>query len=104
MTGNVLVGEIQVFDLGSLIASYLQIWLSSLVVSQSLSIEESLRLATTPLEQLQPAIASLTIAYLKTFPEIIEHRPDFLKRVVQFTGLALIQQIQAMIQYQKIFW
>ncbi|NES87625.1 MAG: aminoglycoside phosphotransferase family protein [Moorea sp. SIO2B7] len=91
------------FDLGSLIASYLQIWLSSLVVSQSLSIEESLRLATTPLEQLQPAIASLTIAYLKTFPEIIEHRPDFLKRVVQFTGLALIQQIQAMIQYQKSF-
>ena len=91
------------FDLGTLIASYLQIWLSSLVVSQSLTIEESLRLATIPLEQLQPSLAALTIAYLKAFPEIREHRPDFLRQVVQFAGLGLIQQIQAMIQYQKSF-
>ncbi len=91
------------FDLGTLIASYLQIWLSSLVVSTSLTIEESLRLAAIPLEQLQPSIAALTRAYFDNFPEILEHRPDFLRRVVQFTGLALIQQIQAMIQYQKSF-
>ncbi|MDF5717358.1 MAG: aminoglycoside phosphotransferase family protein [Rhizonema sp. NSF051] len=91
------------FDLGTLIASYLQIWLSSLVISKSLTIEESLRLAMTPLEQLQPSIAALTRAYLDNFPEISEHRPNFLLRVVQFTGLALIQQIQAMIQYQKSF-
>lgn len=91
------------FDLGMLIASYLQIWLSSLVVSKSIDINESLRLAMTPLEQLQPSIAALTEAYLSHFPEIVEHRPDFLRRVVQFSGLALIQQIQAMIQYQKSF-
>jgi hypothetical protein len=91
------------FDLGMLIASYLQIWLSSLVVSKSIEIEESLRLAMTPLEQLQPSIAALTRAYLGNFPEILEHRPDFLRRVVQFSGLALIQQIQAMLQYQKSF-
>ncbi|MEH2319603.1 aminoglycoside phosphotransferase family protein [Nostoc sp.] len=91
------------FDLGTLIASYVQIWLSSLVISNSLSIEESLRLAITPLEVLQPSIGTLTQAYLNTFPEILEHRPDFLQRVVQFTGFALIQQIQAMIQYQKSF-
>jgi thiamine kinase-like enzyme len=90
-------------DLGMLIASYLQIWLSSLVVSKSIDIEESLRLAMTPLEQLQPSIAALTRAYLGNFPEILEHRPDFLRRVVQFSGLALIQQIQAMLQYQKSF-
>jgi 5-methylthioribose kinase len=91
------------FDLGMLISSYLQIWLSSLVISNSLSIEESLRLAITPLELLQPSIGILTEAYLKTFPEILEHRPDFLQRVVQFTGFTLIQQIQGMIQYQKSF-
>jgi thiamine kinase-like enzyme len=91
------------FDLGMLIASYLQIWLSSLVVSKSIDIEESLRLAMTPLDQLQPSIAALTRTYLGNFPEIVERRPDFLKRVVQFSGLALIQQIQAMLQYQKSF-
>jgi thiamine kinase-like enzyme len=91
------------FDLGTLIASYVQIWLGSLVISNSLTIEESLRLAATPLEQLQPSIAALTQAYFDTFPEILEHRPDFLQRVVQFAGFALIQQIQAMIQYQKSF-
>ncbi|MBN3905578.1 MAG: aminoglycoside phosphotransferase family protein [Nostoc sp. NMS1] len=91
------------FDLGMLIASYLQIWLGSLVVSKSIDVEESLRLAMTPLEQLQPSIAALTKTYLANFPEILEHRPDFLRRVVQFSGLAIIQQIQAMIQYQKSF-
>ncbi|BAZ12488.1 hypothetical protein NIES4071_43190 [Calothrix sp. NIES-4071] len=91
------------FDLGMLIASYLQIWLGSLVVSKSIDVEESLRLAMTPLDVLQPSIAALTKAYFDNFPEIIERYPDFLIRVVQFSGLALIQQIQAMLQYQKSF-
>lgn len=91
------------FDLGMLIASYLQIWLGSLVVSKSIDVEESLRLAMTPLDVLQPSIAALTKAYFDNFPEIIKRHPDFLRRVVQFSGLALIQQIQAMLQYQKSF-
>lgn len=90
-------------DLGTLIASYLQIWLSSLVVSEDMEIEESLRLAATPLELIQSSISSMICTYLDTFPEILEHRPDFLKQIVQCTGLALIQQIQASIQYQKTF-
>lgn len=91
------------FDLGTIIASYVQIWLGSLVISKSLSIDESLGLAITPLDKLQPSILILTQAYLKKFPGILEHRPDFLKRVIQFAGFVLIQQIQAMIQYQKSF-
>lgn len=90
-------------DLGMMIASYLQLWLGSLVMNKSLSIEESLRLAIIPLEKLQPSIAALIKAYLTTFPNILQVRPDFLERVIQFTGLALIGQIQAMIQYQKTF-
>ena len=91
------------FDLGMVIGNYVQIWLGSLVISKSLSIEESLRLAMTPLEQLQPSLARLTQAYLHTFPEILEHRPALLQQVVQFSGFTLIQRIQAMIQYKKSF-
>jgi hypothetical protein len=90
------------FDLGSLIGSYLQLWLGSLVVSKSLSIEESLGLAMTPLDTVQPSIAALTRSYLAAFPQILADRPDFLQRVVQFAGLALIQGILASIEYQKI--
>ena len=89
------------FDLGALIGSYLQLWLGSLVVSKSLSIEESLALAMTPLDQVQPSIAALMQAYIEAFPQILIDRPDFLQRVVQFAGLALIQGIEARIQYQK---
>jgi thiamine kinase-like enzyme len=89
------------FDLGTLIASYLQMWLGSLVVSKSLSIEESLSFAITPLDRVQPSIATLTQAYLQVFPEILIDRADFLERVVQFAGLGLIQGIQAEIDYQK---
>ncbi len=91
------------FDLGTIISSYLQIWLSSLVISQSLTIEESLGSAMIPLKSLQPSIASLQKAYLQVFPMILKHRPDFLERTVQFAGFTLIQQIQAKIQFQKCF-
>lgn len=89
------------FDLGMVIGSYLQIWLNSLVVSKSLSIEESLNLAMTPLDRVQPSIAALTRAYLAGFPQIIIDRPDFIQRAVQFAGLAVIQGILAEIEYQK---
>ncbi|WP_445249413.1 phosphotransferase family protein [Microcoleus sp. OTE_8_concoct_300] len=88
------------FDLGILINTYLVIWLNSLVISNSLTIEESLRLATIPLEKIQPSIAALTCTYFDNFPEILEHRPDFLLRVVQFTGFGLIQQVLSMMQNQ----
>lgn len=91
------------FDLGTVIASYLQLWLSSLIVSKTIQIEESLRLAIIPLEQIQPSLAALTQAYLRQFPEILLYHPNFLHRIIQFAGLALIQQIQAMIQHQKSF-
>jgi len=88
------------FDLGILITTYLVIWLKSLVISNSLTIEESLRLATIPLEKIQPSITALTCTYFDNFPEILEHRPDFLLRVVQITGFGLIQQVLAMMQNQ----
>ncbi len=91
------------FDLGFLIGSYLHLWLGSLMTSKAMSIDESLRLATTPLEQLQPSLSALAIAYLSHFGEILDYRPDFLRRVVQFSGWSLITSINSTLQYQKSF-
>ena len=91
------------FDLGTLIGNYLRIWLSSMITNKTMSIDESLRMATNPLEVMQPSIANLVIAYLNHFPEISEHRPDFLRRVIQCAGWDLINAIQSTLQYQKTF-
>jgi hypothetical protein len=91
------------FDIGMLVGSYLLLWLKSLVVSKSIDIEDSLRMAVTPLEHLQPSIAALVSTYLANFPEILEYCPAFLKRVMQFSGLALILHIQATLQHRKTF-
>jgi hypothetical protein len=91
------------FDLGTLLASYLRIWLSSLIVDPTLELEESLNLAMIPLEVLQPAILALIRAYLDAFPMILEYHQDFIVRVIKFAGLALIQQIQTRIECQKSF-
>ncbi|MCF4970269.1 phosphotransferase family protein [Nostoc sp. CMAA1605] len=82
------------FDLGNIIASYLKLWLSSLVIDPTLQLEESLQLAITPLEDIQPSLVALLQAYLDAFPMILEYSSDFLIRVMKFTGLALIHQIQ----------
>lgn len=91
------------FDLGTMLASYLKIWLSSLVISTDIDVNTALRLAITPLDAIQPSIAALTKAYFDNFPEIISRRPDFLSLVVQFTGLALIRKIQVRLQYHEPF-
>ncbi|MEH2067728.1 MAG: aminoglycoside phosphotransferase family protein [Nostoc sp.] len=91
------------FDLGTLLASYLEIWLKSLVVDRTIELEESLHLALTPLEILQPSIIALIRSYLYAFPMILEYRSDFISRVIQFAGLALIHQIQDMITCRKNF-
>ncbi|MTJ50874.1 phosphotransferase family protein [Dolichospermum sp. UHCC 0259] len=91
------------FDLGTLLASYLRLWLSSLIVDPTLELEESLNLAMIPLEAIQPSILALIQAYLDAFPMILEYHQDFILRVIKFAGLALIQQIQHRIESQKSF-
>jgi thiamine kinase-like enzyme len=91
------------FDIGTLIASYLEIWLDSLIVDPTIELEESLHLAATPLEVVQPSILALIQAYLNTFPIILEHRKNFCLQAIQFAGLVLIHQIQEMIEQRKYF-
>lgn len=91
------------WDLGTLIASYLQLWLKSLIADPSVSIEESIKLSTTPLKVVQPSIVVLVKSYLQYFPEILQRYPYFLQRVIQVAGLALIESIRAQIEHQKYF-
>jgi hypothetical protein len=90
-------------DLGFAIANILEFWLQSLVVNPTIAIADSLRMAMVPLEELQPAIAGLIDGYLQEFPDITVLDPQFLKKVVQFAGIALLHHIQADIQYNKSF-
>ncbi len=91
------------FDLATIIANYLTIWLSSLAVNRSIDVKTALRLAKIPLEVIQPSLVALTNAYFDYFPEILERSPDFLRRVIQFTGFILIEKIQTRIEYREIF-
>lgn len=90
-------------DLGALIASYLKLWLKSLVVQAGIEINLALQLAGIPLEHLQPSIVALTRAYLADFPDVLVHFPDFLARTMQFAGLALIESIQTKVHYREPF-
>jgi Phosphotransferase enzyme family len=90
-------------DLGTLIGSYLSIWLNSLVINQNIDIATALSIAQIPLETLQPSIFALTSSYLANFPAILSHHPNFLRRVVQFVGLALIERIRSKIYYHEPF-
>jgi hypothetical protein len=81
------------YDLGNLLASYLKIWLGSFLVSGDLEWQIALQLATTPLNSLQPSLTAIVRAYCDRAPEIWQQRPDFLERVVQFIGIALIKRI-----------
>jgi Phosphotransferase enzyme family len=91
------------FDLGCMLGSYLEIWLEGLAVSNLLSINESLQLAITPLELLQPSLRTLVQSYLAEFPEILVARPDYLDRAIQFAGLALVQRIEITIDEERTF-
>jgi hypothetical protein len=90
-------------DLGTAIAGYLLLWLSSITVYPDIKFEKSLQLATIPLEVVHPSIVTITRAYISTYPKVLEDHPDFLKRVIQFAGLGLIYQILARIQSHKEF-
>lgn len=86
------------FDVGTAIAGYLLLWLESLIIHPAIKLEESLKLAIIPLEAVQPSVVTLTSSYISSFPKVLEEFPDFLSRVVQFTGLALLYKIIARIQ------
>ncbi|GAB4157306.1 MAG: hypothetical protein Fur0046_37150 [Cyanobacteria bacterium J069] len=79
-------------DMGCLIASYLRLWLRSLVVS-GLDLALALRLADVPLEQLQPSLRALVRGYAAQFPEM-GRSPEFWIKTMQFAGYSLIRTLR----------
>ncbi len=80
------------YDVATLLGSYLIQWLDSLVVRPSVPLQQSLALATTPLEKIQPLLIALLRSYMQSFPALIEERSDFLERVLQFAGYYIFQR------------
>jgi hypothetical protein len=91
------------FDLGTVIAGYLTIWLDGLAVNSEIDIDTALRLAATPLEHLQPSLIAFLKNYFQTFPELCERCPDFLLRAIQFAGVVLIRKILVKIDHRDTF-
>lgn len=89
-------------DLGKAIAGYFIFWINSMIVHPAIEIKQSLQLATIPLEVVRNSIVTTTKSYLSTYPNILEDYPEFLKRIIQFAGLGLIDQILAGFQLNQV--
>lgn len=81
------------YDLGTLVGSYLMQWLSTLIVQQGLSMQQSLRLADTPLELVQPILIALLRSYGRTFPELVEERSNFWQLTLQYAGFFMFRRM-----------
>ena len=91
-------------DLGMVVAEYVGgIWLGNLVVDRHLDLETMLAMATYPLESLVPSLQALLQAYLTQFPEIIRDRPDFIRRVIQFAGIGILDRLSYHVEHHYQF-
>jgi Phosphotransferase enzyme family len=91
-----------VLDLGYLIGNYLLLWLNSMVIDSSMSLEETIQSASITLKDIQPSLKNIVSQYLKTFPEIVDYLPDFFERLVRYIGLSTLIQTQAKIEHHKL--
>ncbi|MBE9011422.1 aminoglycoside phosphotransferase family protein [Pseudanabaenaceae cyanobacterium LEGE 13415] len=85
------------YDLGTVIAHYLMIWLRSLVIHKGLDLASTLKMARVLIAQLQPSLAALRSTYLEEFPDVD------LVRSLQYAGAVLIDAIQIKLQYYEPF-
>lgn len=86
-------------DLGMLVSQYLAEWLNSFVADPNIDLNTTLSLATCPLETITPSLEALLRGYLTTFPEILEDRPDFVRRIIQFAGIGIIDRLSYHVDY-----
>ena len=91
-------------DLGMVLAEYVGgIWLGNLVVDRHIDLNTMLSLATYPLETLVPSLRSFVRGYLTEFPEILSYRSDFVRRVVQFAGIGILDRLTYYIEHHYHF-
>lgn len=92
-----------IVDLGTLVSQYLDEWLNSLVADSSLDLNTILRLASCPLEKIIPSLQAFLQGYLTQFPEILNYRPDFIRRIVQFAGIGILSRLSYYVEYHYHF-
>jgi thiamine kinase-like enzyme len=90
-------------DLGMVVSQYVGEWLNSLVADRNLDLNTTLSLATCPLEKITPSLEAFLQGYLTQFPQILEHRPDFVSRVVQFAGMGILNRLEYYVDYHYYF-
>lgn len=91
-------------DLGMVVAEYVGgIWLGNLVIDPHLDLNTTLSLATYPLEVLVPSLQAFLEGYLGQFPQIIRDRPDFIRRVVQFAGIGILNRLSYYVEHHYHF-
>jgi hypothetical protein len=81
------------YDVATIIASYLSLWIGTLAINPGIAIETALRAASIPLEVLQPTLVAIAHTYSQTFPEILADRPNFWEFVMQLAGFYLIERL-----------
>lgn len=81
------------YDVATIIASYLSLWIGTLAINPGIAIETALRAASIPLEVLQPTLVAIAQTYSETFPEILTDRPNFWEVVMQLAGFYLIERL-----------
>ena len=91
-------------DLGMVVSEYVGgIWLGNLIADNCLDINTMLNLAIFPLETITPSLKAFLQGYLAQFPQIVSYRPDFLRRVVQFTGIGILNRLSYYVEHHYPF-
>ena len=91
-------------DLGMVISEYIGgIWLGNLISDRHLDINSILNTAIFPLETITPTLKALMQGYLIQFPEIIVESKDFIRRVVQFVGIGILNRLTYYVEHHYPF-
>jgi hypothetical protein len=91
-------------DLGMVVSEYVGgIWLNSLVADSNLDINTMLSMALCPLEKITPSLKAFLEGYLTQFPQILGYRKDFIRRVVQFTGIGILNRLSYYVEHHYPF-
>lgn len=91
-------------DLGMVVSEYIGgIWLSNLVADGSLDINTMLSLSPVPLSTITPSLKAFLEGYLTQFPEILDRRPNFIRQVVQFAGIGILDRLSYYVEHHYRF-
>ena len=91
-------------DLGMFISEYIGgIWLGSLISDRHLDLNMMLNTAKFPLEAISPCLKAFIQGYLIQFPQIAIERTDFIRRVVQFVGIGILNRLTYYVEHHYPF-